>query len=428
MTRSRSRVFAGFAALAVGAGAVADDWRPPEAAISRGAFETQYPKQSASSAALEIEELAADLGIDAAQDSRARDCGKAEKVAASERDRTVLWDYVTHELEDPGEAVSAPPPVAARFMEENDATVAAVVSAASGRREIVWDLNVTEGTKSPAPAWGGLMSLQRVLAARALLDLRRGDSDSALQAIEAMWRIARSLTVRPELMSQLMAMGQARIAVGLLRKVQAPAYGWETRLREGQFYQGFLAAFQNDPWPSANDPALTEQVETVARIYRRFAEGLIEKSACAWTREDLEHSWDVAVSGEADPEQLVVTIAPSSLISWLMRSYRLLLDSELTALVLEARAERAASREDQWPARLPNLESTVCPGSFYAFRRAGGITLAFEGRAPVDDLRVLTLPLKFQGAAPPTPTPTPRPVPAPSPSTPTPVGGMIAPP
>ncbi len=267
-------------------------------------------------------------------------------------------------------------------MEENDATVAAIVSAASGRREIVWDLNVTEGTKSPTPNWGGLMSLQRVLAARALLDLRRGDSDSALEAIEAIWRIARSLTVRPELLSQLMAMVQARLAVGLLRKVQAPAYGWETRLREGQFYQGFLAAFQNDPWPSANDPALTEQVETLARIYRRFADGLIEKGACAWTRDDLQHSWDVAVSGESDPEQMVVTIASSSIISWLMRSFRLLLDSELTALVLEARAERAASRQDEWPARLPNLESTVCPGRSMPFGAPGGSRWPSKGAPP----------------------------------------------
>ncbi len=36
----------------------AEDWNPPEAAISRKTFEAQYPKQTATAAALEIEELA----------------------------------------------------------------------------------------------------------------------------------------------------------------------------------------------------------------------------------------------------------------------------------------------------------------------------------------------------------------------------------
>jgi len=408
MTRSRSTVLAAFASMAVGVGGVAaNDWKPPEAAMSRGAFEALYPKQSASAAALEIEELSSAIGIDAAQDSRAESCDKAERMAPSERARTVLTSYVTRELESPGDAVSAPPTVAARFMEENDAAVASIVSAASGRRDIVWDLDVTAGAKSPVPNWVGLTSLQRVLAARALLDLRRGDAASALDAIEAIWRIARSLAARPELLSQLTATAQARLAVGLLRKVRAPAYGWESRLREGEFFQAFLSAFQNDPWPAASDPQRTEEVETRTRIYRRFAQSLIENGACAWTREDLQHSWDVAVSGEKDPEQMLGTIAPGSIINMLMRSYRLLLDSELTALVLDARAERAASRDDEWPARLPNLESTVCPGRFYAFRRAGGITLAFEGNVPADESGGLTLPLKFQGAAPPTPNPSP---------------------
>ncbi len=202
MSRCRSRIFLGLAALAFGGGgAVAEDWKPPEAATSRRAFEAQYPRQSASAAALEIEELSSSIGIDAAQDSRAESCDKAERMAPSERTRTALSAWVTRELESPGEAISAPPSSTVRFMEENDAAVAAIVSAAAGRREIVWDLDVGEGTDSPVPNWVGLTSVQRVLAARALLDLRRKDEASALDAIEAIWRIAGSLAERPELLS-----------------------------------------------------------------------------------------------------------------------------------------------------------------------------------------------------------------------------------
>lgn len=378
----------------------------PGAAVSRKAFEAQYPKQTASAAALEIVALAAKLGIDARPDGRADDGPDAEKAAGSERALEAAREYVFQELEESSDAVSAPPPVVARFMEENDATLAALVGAASGRREVAWDLDVRRGTKSPVPNWGGLTCLQRLLACRALIDMRRGDQMSALQAVEGIWRIALSLADRPELLSQTVGTGQARLAVGLLRKTQSPAYGWETRLRDGQFFERFLVAFQNDPWPSADDPARAGEVETVVRIYRRFADGLIEGSGCDWTRSELEHSWDVAVSGESDPEQMIVMQYPESIIHMVIRAYRFLLDSELTALVLEARAERAASRQDEWPARFPNLESSVCRGRFFKYRRAGGITLRFEGSAPASDSGDLDLPLTFKGAPPPTPTPT----------------------
>jgi hypothetical protein len=394
----------------------ADDWKPPEAAVSLEAYEAQYPNRTATAAALEIVGLAAKLGVDARPDSPALEDLDAETVAASEQARSAATDYVHRELANPSDAVGKPPKIVARFMDENQATLSALVAVASGRRGIEWDLDVSRGASTTMPNWAGLTSLQRLLACHTLMHLRRTDSDSALEAIEGIWRIARSLSARPDLLSQLMAMQHARLAAGLLRKARAPAYGWEARLREGQFFQGFLAAFQNDPWPSAYDPALAEQAETLARIYRRFADGLIERSGCGWTREDLQHSWDVAVSGEPDTEQMAANILPASLFGFLLRSYRLLLDSELTALILEARAERAASRENQWPARLLNLESTVCPGSFYAYRASGGgVWLAYEGSAPSGGDIGLVLPLSFRAAPPPTPTPTATPASTPTP-------------
>jgi len=390
------------------ANGIADDWKPPEPAISRKAYETQYPKQSATAAALEIEVLAAKLGIDASPDGRPETRPDAATARASEASLTATFDYVVHQLQDPSDGVAPPPDVVRRFMEDNDGTIAALVAVASGRREVGWDLDVTTlGAESPVPNWSGLTRLQRILAARALLDCRQGNPDAALQAAEAVWRIARSLAARPELLSELMAMNQARMAVGVLRKLRGPAYGWESRLREGQFFQAFLAALQNDPWAAAGSAKTALEVETVARIYRRFADGLIAKSACGWSPDELQHSWEVAISGEPDPTEIEITQFPESIFHFVGRAYGLQLDSELTALVLDARAERAASREDDWPTRLPNLESSVCPGRFYSYRRAGGVTLAFQGSAPGVDTEGLTLPLSFHGAPPPTRTPTP---------------------
>jgi hypothetical protein len=250
--------------------------------------------------------------------------------------------------------------------------------------------------------------VQKVIAAQVLVDLRRQDWAAALAGIEAIWQIARSLAARPELLSQLMAGVQARLDVGLLRKLRVPAYGWETRLRHGEFLQSLLAALQNDAWPWADHPGMAGDVETVSRIYRRFADGLAERSPCAWTAADLQQSWDVAISGETDPNVEIMQ-SPESIIRLLVRSYRLLLESELTALILEARAERAASRDDEWPPRLSDLESKVCPGHFYVYARTGAMTLGLDRSALGTGEGTLTLPLTFRGASAPTRTPTPRP-------------------
>ena len=228
--------------------------------------------------------------------------------------------------------------------------------------------------------------------------------------------MAVSVAEHPYLISQLMAMAQIRLALGLLRKVDGPAFGWEERLGNRAFYQGFLAAFQNDPWPAARDPEAAPMVETLTRIHRRFADGLVEKSPCEWTPEALSHSWDVAVSGEVPTDDASAAIGSESIIHTVRLWQRMLVDSELTALVLQARAEQAASRDGEWPARLANLESSVCPGHFYSYRRSGGVTLAFEGKAPVEDRQGLALPLTFRGVPPPTPTATPRPAATPTPS------------
>ena len=98
----------------------------------------------------------------------------------------------------------------------------------------------------------------------------------------------------------------------------------------------------------------------------------------------------------------MATTGSENSLDSLNRWHRHLLDAELTALVLEARGEKAASRDGAWPARLENLESSVCPGSFWGYQRSssGDVTLAFEGRAPAVD-RGLILPLTFRSAPPP---------------------------
>jgi hypothetical protein len=367
-----------------------------------------------------IEEAAARMGIDLApREGEHRD--HPEPAEAKAYQANSFREYVDKELGSSEGRVGAPSEAVTAWLTDHETQIERVRSAALGKGTVEWETDVSGAFDAPLPNVLGHVRLQVVLAAYALDQVRRADWYEALQTAEAMWRLCESLASRPELISQMMVLNEARLVVGLLRKIDAPALEWTDRLRGRAFFLAFLATFQNEPWHFPADPEMAPIHDGMARIYRRFAEGLAERSPCAWSREALEHSWDVAVSGEDATEQVLAGISSDNIQELLRRWHRYLLDAELTALVLEARGEKAASRDGLWPAKLPNLESEVCPGQFYSYKRSGGVTLGYDGRPPAIPERGLILPLTFRGAAPPTPRPTVTPASPPGPTpTPTP--------
>ena len=400
------------------AAATAGPWEPPPVAVSRETFEVSYPKATVSAAVLTLETLSAALGNDMSPEDPERPHPTAEAANAVRSSISALSSWLRHELEEPGDKVGASGPGVAEFLTANASTIDKIVSLVAGNQEIAWDLDVARGIDAPLPNLLGVTRLQRILAAQALLDIRNGDPYEALTIVDGMWRICEALAARPELITQVIALQQARYAEGILRKVSAPAYGWSERLREEGLYHALLAALQNDPWISATDPNRAEHAAIRARVSRRFVDGLIAESACGWSREAIAHEWEVAGSGEGALEEDITAMASDEIVDMLLRSNRFLLDSEMTALVVEARIDKAADRDGRWPEKLPNLESSVCPGRFYTYRRAGGANLDFPGAVPRGDRDSLALPMSFRGAPTPTPTPTPtqpRPVLTPTP-------------
>lgn len=409
--------------LLLAGGPAEGGWQPPRVASSRTEFEAAYPRRTVSASVLEIERLSARLGIDAAPPGRATvdpenedhvtveipDDGRArpdpELVKSTQSALSAASKWVNEQLSEPSERVGAPPESVSRYLEENAATIDSIVAVASKPAPLEWDLDVKAGLGAPLPNYPGLMRLDRVLAARALIQVRAGEPQQALQAAEAMWRIGESFASRPELIGQLIVAAKLKLIVGLLRKIDDPAFGWEERLRERGFFHAFLVAIQNDTWPASSDPEMQPTVEAITRIYRRFADSLVEGEACEWTTDSVQRAFDVAKSGEGGAEDLMSIVTPNY-VEMVLRWRKVLLDSELTALVLQARGEKAASREGAWPPKLLDLESAVCPRSFYSYKRNGGVVIAFEGKAPGEESAGLKLPMTFRGSPPPTPTPT----------------------
>jgi CubicO group peptidase (beta-lactamase class C family) len=410
----------------------ADD---PDAASFRSAFEARFPKTETSAAALEIESLAARLGIEMAPfespEATADQGSSGDKNApvpfvlkprrdrpgpSPELERSLLSagasEFVNRELGIPDDRIGAPPPQLVRYLEDNESGVAAIESLLLREPEIRWEVDVTKYPNGPLPNLTGVMRLQRLLAARALVKGGAGETDAALRTLDAAWRLNEVLSSRPELISQLIVVAAAKIHVGVLRKLDSAAYGWADRLRSRRFYSAYLTAFQSEAWADPGLQDLTGREGTFGRILREVAEELSDRDICSWTRGSLEEAWTRAVHDQSREEAPFASAAAPHLFETIDRWRRFLVDAELTALVLDARAERAASRRRAWPGRLPAIGTGVCPGALWTYRAAedGTATFAFEGRIAETAAPGFKLPLRFTAGSPDAPVPRPEPL------------------
>src|SRR6185295_16202549 len=142
----------------------------------------------------------------------------------------VVFGFLDRELKSVDERIGVPPAALTAYLDEHDAALESIRAAASGDREIVWDVDVALRHEAPLPNLLGQIRLQRLLVARALVQTRRGDGDAALQTLEASWRLTDALFARPEMISLLIGLAGERFQAGALRKIDAPAYGWADRL------------------------------------------------------------------------------------------------------------------------------------------------------------------------------------------------------
>jgi CubicO group peptidase (beta-lactamase class C family) len=402
----------------------------PEPASFRSAFEAQFPKAETSAAALEIERLATELGIQMAPfespEPTADERNPAEKNVpvpfvlkprkerpgpSPELERAVMpayaavSEFLNRELGIPDDRIGAPSPQLERFLTDNESGIAAIESLLLREPEIHWEIDVTNYPNGPLPSLTGLMRLQRLLAARALVRARGGETDTALRTLDAGWRLNEVLSSRPELISQLIVVAAAKIHVGILRKLDSPAYGWADRLRSRSFFSAYLTAFQSEVWADRDVQDLTGEAGTYGRILRQVAEGLSSRDICSWTRESLQETWGRAVRDQTRDEAPFSMTMPHLLES-IDRWRRFLVDAELTALVLDARAERAASRRRAWPGRLNGIGAGICPRALWTYRadEDGTATFAFEGRI-AETAAPVKLPLRFTAGSPDAPVP-----------------------
>ena len=396
----------------------------PSPATLRSAFEAQFPKTEASAAALELEGIAASLGVDLVprQSAGAGDSPFDEHVPPTfelkeERERSRppaavrasfqgfkanLAQFLDRELKTPEERIGVPPASIERYLATHESALSGAESLLLRETNIQWEMDVSRGASAPIPNLLGALELQRLFVARALLQERRGETEGALRTLDAAWRLNEVVSSRPELISQLIAVAAAKLQVGALRKLDSPAYGWADRLRSGSLYSAFLAAFQNQVWVSPDVKDLTGERGAFGRILRDVATQIQETDLCAWTLEKLQETWSRAVQAESREEAFVADISAPNLLDGFLRWRRYLIDAELTALILDARTERAASRGGMWPATLSGAGAGVCPKDRWSYRASPNrtATFAFEGRITESSSPAFRLPFRFTAGDP----------------------------
>ncbi len=378
----------------------------PEPASTRAAFEAMYPKTSTTAAALELERLAASIGVDLARAEEKEpkhDHPTSEAIRAYATLIPAIAGFLDRELKSVDERVGVPPPALVAFLEENDPVLESIRSATSGDREIAWDLDVTLRQQASPQNLLGQLRLQRLLVARALVQTQRGDVEPALQTLEASWRLLDALSARPELISQLLAVAAARLQAGALRKIDSPAYGWSDRLRSSRPLDGLAAVIANEVWLGESDiSGLTGEDGGFGRMWRRVRDALVGSDPCVWTSGGLRKIVEEAAIAEMSDEMTLTADSFPNLINAFERARRVMIDQELTALVLDARAERAASRRRSWPGKLTTLGASICPREPWSYKtfRNGTVTISFGGRAEETEVVGVRLPFTANAGIP----------------------------
>jgi hypothetical protein len=167
---------------------------------------------------------------------------------------------------------------------------------------------------------------------------------------------------------------------------------------------GIEGALQNESWLASPDVEAEPGFIEWVRMRQRFVELVERQSPCSSSEEALNDAWREAGEEIADEVQrsIFVDISAPNMSNALLRGRLVAIDSELTALILDARGERVALRRRRWPTKLLTLGTGVCPEAKWTYRALPDGTARFRLETRLADLGGIPfrLPLEFTAGTP----------------------------
>lgn len=346
----------------------AADFGPFDEAIRK------HPSQAANETATRLEPAVQPLGLDLAP----LDPRQGNRAADAPAWAAAVNAYVVAQLATPGAEVEAPPEEVARFLEEHRGDLDAIESLLVAGPPPVWALDLAAPKNGRLPTGLALLALQRALTARSLAAVHAGHADAAARGLEASWSLNASLRGRGETNALLISLAAARLQVGALRKVvSADAAVWKTRLASLDYRRDLAESIFLSRGRAREGRARSRREGGGLRAlvmgpWRRLSAAK-ESNA---VRGEVVRLRDAPPSDQLPEPDPVAGAAIPNLRNAFLRAYRLVVDAELTARVLDARAARAASK-GRWPATLPGVETSAYPGASWSY------TVAADGTATI---------------------------------------------
>jgi hypothetical protein len=343
----------------------------------------RYPKTETNETAHRLEELVKPLGLDLTP--RDPEVIFHEPVSRDSESRKAVREYLTSQLQKPEAAIDPPPPGVLTFLTAHAGDLSAVEEALVTLPPPAWTFDSASLPRSQAiPSVLALNWLQRALLTEALTHAGT-DNAAAARALDASWKLNQWLRETPDLMCQLIALAVARMQVGTLRKVEVDEKIWRPRMTEHDFKRSVFDTQLLVLWPSAARYRRLEEIENrseksaLKRLKNRFEEpyarivwlDATEKMRPAYLRikeapvmgKDL---WDETHGPEKNASDIMVAIQMPNMVDCFKRADRLVIESELTDKILQARQLRRESSL-KWPASVPGIEATCFPDAKWIY-------------------------------------------------------------
>ncbi|HSP33385.1 MAG TPA: hypothetical protein VLU46_03605, partial [Thermoanaerobaculia bacterium] len=143
------------------------------------------------------------------------------------------------------ELPAAPPESLARFFERNRAAISMLRAQLASDAPPQWKQHADDLLETPQP---DLIVMNRLLLMFAAHALAERDATTAWADAGAMWVLARSLWVRPEIPSVLTALGGSRQIAAVATKLPAPAPRWWNDFTTFDVRAALARALEYEAW------------------------------------------------------------------------------------------------------------------------------------------------------------------------------------
>ena len=364
-------------------------------------FASRFPEVKKNEAAARIESIVAPLGLPIIP---LNTYGDLQRFAPGE------WGAISgschHYLEaefDRLDAVIEPmPPEISAFLNRHGDAASSVRNILINEGPAIWNFSL-HGSGERPPNQVGIISIGEWLCLDALSCISNGDHSGCLQDLEATWSLEQGIRSRPELVFFGTAVVLAKDRLGVLIKSGMAPPQWADRLKVEPYRKELQASLQFEAWRywtagrMAADAAYTGRAargegwiwKTFGRLWFRLSMADAD-AACLDQIEILEKEGWCSSSMAADADKAARDLPKWGAIgkfgvtrmspSWISIQ-QLGLELEFARKLFVARDARSSS--GKWPAEIPAIEKSDCPGTRwnYSVNAMGVMTLAYSGFA-----------------------------------------------